>query len=59
MSCLILHATLDAIVCCWHASNSCHGSAALDFPMYDASALAKEAESKLDGTIKQVCKAKC
>ena len=34
-------------------------SAALDFPMYDASALAKDAESKLDGIIKQVSKATC
>lgn len=31
--------------------------AALDFPMYDASALAKDAESKLDGIIKQVSNA--
>lgn len=31
--------------------------AALDFPMYDASALAKDAETKLDGIIKQVSKA--
>lgn len=28
--------------------------AALDFPTYDTSALAKEAETKLDGVIKQV-----
>ena len=34
------------------------GNAALDFPEYDASALATEAESKLDGIIKQVCMAR-